>query len=342
MSQKRDGSASPSDEEMMKKVKLDASSSSGSASVIGTPTNEDGLKPLMESREEEEEEEGEEGSSSASCTGEDQSFGKMNRRTLLYKKSLTLDDVTKFKIMIPLESGRKFLAEPEKIDGKYQSKMILLMDHDQQIWPMEVSFEELSSSYVLCLNWDKYFRRYELEAEDVIFLYFDPEIPSFGAVLMPFKEIEFSLQTPPKLNQGPSSSSAGPARRRRKDQPSSKINKRTLLYKKSLTHDDVSFCRLMIPLESGRKFLPEPKKYNGVYEKIGISFIDHEGDIWRMEATFEELSSSYMLWLNWDRYLKIFELEPADVIFFYDVPDRKHYLIEYEKKGRDSNPTETT
>ncbi|RVW63561.1 hypothetical protein CK203_062475 [Vitis vinifera] len=67
---------------------------------------------------------------------------------------------------------------------------------------------------------------------------------------------------------GPSSSSAGPARRRRKDQPSSKINKRTLLYKKSLTHDDVSFCRLMIPLESGRKFLPEPKKYNGVYLKI--------------------------------------------------------------------------
>ena len=50
MSQKRDGSTSPSDEEMMKKVKLDASSSSGSASVIGTPTNEDGLKPLMESR----------------------------------------------------------------------------------------------------------------------------------------------------------------------------------------------------------------------------------------------------------------------------------------------------
>ena len=141
---------------------------------------------------------------------------------------------------------------------------------------------------------------------------------------------------------GPSSSSAGPARRRRKDQPSSKINKRTLLYKKSLTHDDVSFCRLMIPLESGRKFLPEPKKYNGLYEKIGISFIDHEGDIWRMEATFEELSNSYMLWLNWDRYLKIFELEPADAIFFYDVPDSKHYLIEYEKKGRDSNPTETT
>nr|CAN64741.1 hypothetical protein VITISV_033319 [Vitis vinifera] len=283
------------------------------------------------------------GSSSASFTGKDQSFGKMNRRTLLYQKSLTLDDVTKFKIMIPLESGIKFLAEPEKIDGKYQSKMMLLMDHDQQIWPMEVSFEELSSSYVLCLNWDKYFRRYELEAEDVIFLYFDPEIPSFGHFLIEYEkkgnQDDINSQT---KKMGPSSSSAGPARRRRKDQPSSKINKRTLLYKKSLTHDDVSFCRLMIPLESGRKFLPEPKKYNGVYEKIGISFIDHEGDIWRMEATFEELSSSYMLWLNWDRYLKIFELEPADVIFFYDVPDRKHYLIEYEKKGRDSNPTETT
>ncbi|KAL6338137.1 hypothetical protein AAG906_012832 [Vitis piasezkii] len=197
MSQKRDGSASPSDEEMMKKVKLDASSSSGSASVIGTPTNEDGLKPLMESsasfpdeekKKKKKKKKEKRGSSSASCTGKDQSFGKMNRRTLLYKKSLTLDDVTKFKIMIPLESGIKFLAEPEKIDGKYQSKMMLLMDHDQQIWPMEVSFEELSSSYVLCLNWDKYFRRYELEAEDVIFLYFDPEIPSFGHFLIEYEK----------------------------------------------------------------------------------------------------------------------------------------------------------
>ncbi|XP_034692323.1 AP2/ERF and B3 domain-containing transcription repressor RAV2-like isoform X1 [Vitis riparia] len=196
MSQKRDGSASPSDEEMKKKVKLDASSSSGSASVIGTPTNEDGSKPLMESsasfpdeeKKKKKKKKEKRGSSSASCTGKDQSFGKMNRRTLLYKKSLTLDDVTKFKIMIPLESGRKFLAEPEKIDGKYQSKMVLLMDHDQQIWPMEVSFEELSSSYVLCLNWDKYFRRYELEAEDVIFLYFDPEIPSFGHFLIEYEK----------------------------------------------------------------------------------------------------------------------------------------------------------
>ena len=50
MSQKRDSSASPSDEEMKKKVKLDASSSNGSASTIGTAANEDSLKPLMESR----------------------------------------------------------------------------------------------------------------------------------------------------------------------------------------------------------------------------------------------------------------------------------------------------
>ncbi|RVW63556.1 hypothetical protein CK203_062474 [Vitis vinifera] len=62
------------------------------------------------------------GSSSASFTGKDQSFGKMNRRTLLYQKSLTLDDVTKFKIMIPLESGIKFLAEPEKLTENIRAK----------------------------------------------------------------------------------------------------------------------------------------------------------------------------------------------------------------------------
>ena len=82
--------------------------------------------------------------------------------------------------MIPLESGRKFIPEPEKVDGKYKGKIMLIMDHDQQIWPMDASLDEMSSSYMLCLNWDKYFKRYDLQAEDVIFLYSDPAIPTFG------------------------------------------------------------------------------------------------------------------------------------------------------------------
>ncbi|KAL6339998.1 hypothetical protein AAG906_038833 [Vitis piasezkii] len=130
-----------------------------------------------------------------------------------------------------------------------------------------------------------------------------------------------------------------------KDQQPSGSGQRTLLYKKSLTHDDVSYCRLVIPLESCKEFLAEPEKVDGKYETIIMIIMDHEGTMWEMEASFDELSSSYMLWLNWDKYLKKHELEAGDVIFLYQdpsIPTFNHYLIEYEKRGRDSNPKMTS
>ncbi|RVW26593.1 hypothetical protein CK203_116225 [Vitis vinifera] len=119
---------------------------------------------------------------------------------------------------------------------------------------------------------------------------------------------------------------------------SSSINERTLIYKKSLTRDDVFYCRLMIPLEYGREFLPEPEKHEGRYGIIEISVMDHERQIWEMEAAFDELSSSYMFWLNWDKYVKKYELEPDDVIFFYDDPTIEHLFIEYEKRSATAIP----
>ncbi|KAJ9697365.1 hypothetical protein PVL29_009261 [Vitis rotundifolia] len=211
MSEKRDSASFPN-EEAKKKIKLDISSSSGSDSnvkqgdgseegavdssasaiVENKPRNQDDMdfssRTVPASIHDQDSQTKKTGSSSASCSSKDQPSIKMNKRTLLYKKSLTHDDVTKFKIMIPLESGRQFIPEPEKVDGKYKSKIMLLMDHDQQIWPMDASFDDMSNSYMLCLNWDKYFKRYELEAEDVIFLYFDPAIPSFGHFLIEYEK----------------------------------------------------------------------------------------------------------------------------------------------------------
>ncbi|KAJ9697368.1 hypothetical protein PVL29_009264 [Vitis rotundifolia] len=119
----------------------------------------------------------------------------------------------------------------------------------------------------------------------------------------------------------------------------SSINERTLVYKKSLTRDDVFYCRLVIPLELGKEFLPEPEKYKGRYDMTEISVMDHKRQIWDMEAAFDELSSSYMFFLNWDKYVKKYGLEPEDVIFLYEDPTNDDYFwIEYEKRKRDSNP----
>ncbi|KAL6340130.1 hypothetical protein AAG906_038965 [Vitis piasezkii] len=119
-------------------------------------------------------------------------------------------------------------------------------------------------------------------------------------------------------------------------------NKRTLRYKKSLTQGDVTRGELMIPIEYGRKILAEPQKRDGKYKDIEVAFMDHNRQIWPMEAYFSERRSSYMLGLNWDRYVKKFKLEPQDTIFFYHdpaIPTHNHYLMKFEKKGRDSNPT---
>ena len=99
----------------------------------------------------------------------------------------------------------------------------------------------------------------------------------------------------------------------------------------------------MIPLELGKEFLPEPERYKGRYDMTEISVMDHKRRIWEMEASFDELSSSYMFFLNWDKYVKKYGLEPEDVIFLYEDPTIDDYfLIEYEKRKRDSNPKETT
>ena len=119
-------------------------------------------------------------------------------------------------------------------------------------------------------------------------------------------------------------------------------NKRTLRYKKSLTQGDVTRGELMIPIEYGRKILAEPQKRDGKYKDIEVAFMDHNRQIWPMEAYFSERRSSYMLGLNWDRYVKKFKLEPQDMIFFYHdpaIPTHNHYLMKFEKKGGDSNPT---
>ncbi|KAL6338140.1 hypothetical protein AAG906_012835 [Vitis piasezkii] len=197
MSEKRDSASFPN-EEAKKKIELDISSSSGlhsnvkqgdgsekgavdssaSAIVENKPRNQDDMdfssRTVPASIHDQDSQTKKTGSLSASCSSKDQPSIKMNKRTLLYKKSLTHDDVTKFKIMIPLESGRKFIPEPEKVDGKYKSRIMLLMDHDQQIWPMDASFDEMSNSYMLC--------------RDVIFLYFDPAIPSFGHFLIEYEK----------------------------------------------------------------------------------------------------------------------------------------------------------
>ena len=99
----------------------------------------------------------------------------------------------------------------------------------------------------------------------------------------------------------------------------------------------------MIPILYGRKFLPEPQEHDGIYEDIKVAFMDHKRQVWPMEAYFSERTSSYMLGLNWERYVKKFKLEPEDMIFFYHdpaLPTYDHYLMEFEKKGPLSNPTE--
>ena len=90
--------------------------------------------------------------------------------------------------MIPLESCKGFLAEPEKVDGKYETIIMIIMDHEGTMWEMEASFDELSSSYMLWLNWDKYLKKYELEVGDVIFLYQDPSIPTFNHYLIEYEK----------------------------------------------------------------------------------------------------------------------------------------------------------
>ena len=119
------------------------------------------------------------------------------------------------------------------------------------------------------------------------------------------------------------------------------VNKtKTLMYKKSLTEDDMSKGRLLIPMESGRKFLPEPGEHDGINENIiTVSFMDHNRQSWSMEVLLDELSSCYMLGLNWEAYVKQFQLEAGDMIFIYHDPTTTsivdHCLIEYEKKAHE-------
>ncbi|RVW63560.1 hypothetical protein CK203_062476 [Vitis vinifera] len=184
MSEKRDSASFP-DKETKKKMKLDISSSSRSASDVNKKE-----MPLIiqddtdsSSQTKKTDSSSSPPTASASCSGKDQQPSGSGQRTLLYKKSLTHDDVSYCRLMIPLESCKGFLAEPEKVDGKYETIIMIIMDHEGKMWEMEASFDELSSSYMLWLNWDKYLKKYELEVGDVIFLYQDPSIPTFNHLL---------------------------------------------------------------------------------------------------------------------------------------------------------------
>ena len=123
----------------------------------------------------------------------------------------------------------------------------------------------------------------------------------------------------------------------------SNTNERILVYKKSLTRDDIYFCRLMIPLESGKQFLPEPEKCEGRYDFTEISVMDHKGKTWELTAAFDEMSSSYMFFLNWDKYIKKHKLKPGDVIVFYEDPAIEEcFSIQFERKNHDSNSKHTS
>ena len=203
--------------------------------------------------------------------------------------------------MIPLEDAIEFMPEPSKYEGKYKLTELKLMDHKKRMWNMKASLDELSSSYLFSENWDKYLNKFELEPEDVIFLYEDSSDDK--RLLIEFHKRKLHNINPRKF----------------------------LVYKKSLTQDAVFYRRLMIPPENAVEFLPEPSKYRGRYEFTELKLMDHEKQMWNMRASFYEESSSYMVWENWDKYLNKYELEPEDAILFHEDPIDTHLLIEFQK-----------
>ena len=82
----------------------------------------------------------------------------------------------------------------------------------------------------------------------------------------------------------------------------------------------------MIPVEDAVEFLPEPSKYRGRYKFTELKLMDHEKQMLNMRASFYEECSSYLVWENWDKYLNKYELEPEDVILFYEDPVDTHLL----------------
>lgn len=71
-----------------------------------------------------------------------------------------------------------------------------------------------------------------------------------------------------------------------------------------------------------------------------VTLVDHEGKLWDLRAAFDEISTSYMFFLNWDKYVKKFDLKPEDVIFIYEDPAVEEYFsIGFERTNlnRDTN-----
>lgn len=104
-----------------------------------------------------------------------------------------------------------------------------------------------------------------------------------------------------------------------------------LVFRKILTHTDINYCRLTIPLELGEKFLPQPMKLDGRYDMAAIRVADHEGRFWEMQAAYDEKTSSYMFFLNWDKYVKRYDLKPGDVLLLYDDPNVMFFFIRIER-----------
>ncbi|KAL6340003.1 hypothetical protein AAG906_038838 [Vitis piasezkii] len=206
MSQKRDSSASPSDEEMKKKVKLDASSSSGSACAIGTAANEDSLKPLMESSDKantdssslnihgqhsQTENMGSPSSSlrkSPSSSREEQSPGLVDggpsERQLVYTKKLTFSDIYYGRMMIPGECAAVLFP------GLKRRIILPVMDSKRQLWDIEALFDELSYCYMLRANWNTFANEHGLRPEDKIFFYQDPKLDYY---LIDIKREEWAI-----------------------------------------------------------------------------------------------------------------------------------------------------
>lgn len=113
----------------------------------------------------------------------------------------------------------------------------------------------------------------------------------------------------------------------------SDVSQNNLVFKKQSTAGEVGYGRLMIPSESAKGFLPEPKKTNGIYSTVPIRFYDEKGEIWSFGAKFDEFNQCYTIFSNWSNFVKRHGLQVGDSISLYCARSNLLYCaIETDKK----------
>lgn len=117
---------------------------------------------------------------------------------------------------------------------------------------------------------------------------------------------------------------------------SSEKNDKFLVYKKSLTENDVSIRQLRIPLVFVREYLDGPSE-DDEKNKVELKLIDHVNEMWVMEGSMCGLTNNCVFWsISWAEYLNKYDLKADDDIMLYHDPDPDdydtHLLIKFQKK----------